>query len=66
MEHLRAYFDRTYGSRSKLAAALNITPSAITQWKSIPPEHVLKVSEITGITPALLRPDMYEGMERVA
>lgn len=66
MDHLLAYFHQNYGSRTKLAAWLEITPSAITQWKAIPPEHVRKVSDFTGIAPALLCPDLYEGMEKVA
>lgn len=37
------------GSAAKLAAALGITRSAVSQWKWIPGKHVRKVSEVTDI-----------------
>jgi DNA-binding transcriptional regulator YdaS (Cro superfamily) len=39
----------TMGSAAKLAAALGITRSAVSQWRRIPAWHMAKVSEITGI-----------------
>lgn len=65
MEHLHSFFQSSYGSRSKLATALGITPGAITQWKAVPAEHVLKVEEFTGVSRYLLRPDVF-GKEEAA
>lgn len=66
MEHLLAYFQQNYGSRTKLAARLKITPSAITQWRAVPPEHVLDVEDMTGISRHLLRPDVFGAAEAAA
>lgn len=37
------------GSAAKLAAALGITRSAVSQWRWIPGKHVRQVSRVTGI-----------------
>jgi DNA-binding transcriptional regulator YdaS (Cro superfamily) len=37
------------GSAAKLAAALGITRSAVSQWQTIPSWHIADVSRITGI-----------------
>lgn len=37
------------GSATKLAAALGITRSAVSQWRTIPAWHISKVSQVTGI-----------------
>jgi DNA-binding transcriptional regulator YdaS (Cro superfamily) len=37
------------GSAAKLAAALGITRSAVSQWHTIPQWHIARVSEVTGI-----------------
>jgi len=44
------------GSAAKLAAALGITRSAVSQWRSIPQWHIGKVSEVTGIPVSELIP----------
>lgn len=62
MDHLLAYFKANRGTQRKLAEFLKLYPSTLSQWKTIPAEHVRKVAEFTGIEPALLRPDLYEGM----
>lgn len=62
MEKLIAYLKANRGKQTELAAFLGLYPSTVSQWKSIPPEHVRKVSEFTGIEPALLSPDLYAGM----
>ncbi len=36
-----------------------ITPQAISQWKVVPPEKVLKVEQITGVSRYELRPDVF-------
>jgi DNA-binding transcriptional regulator YdaS (Cro superfamily) len=47
------------GGGSKLARALGLTRQAIYQWDSIPPDHVLKVEQVTGVPRSHLRPDLY-------
>ncbi|MEN5278108.1 Cro/CI family transcriptional regulator [Brucella sp. TWI432] len=42
-----------------LARALNIKHPSIYRWTRIPPEHVLKIEEVTGIPCSELRPDIY-------
>jgi DNA-binding transcriptional regulator YdaS (Cro superfamily) len=42
-----------------VAAALGITPGAVSQWDAVPPERVLDVERITGIPRHELRPDLY-------
>jgi DNA-binding transcriptional regulator YdaS (Cro superfamily) len=37
------------GSAAKLADALGITRSAVSQWRWIPGKHVRKVASVTGI-----------------
>lgn len=37
------------GSAAKLAAAIGVTRSAVSQWRWIPGKHVRKVAEVTGI-----------------
>ena len=66
MEHLVAYFKANRGQQKKLAAELGLYPSTVSQWKAVPAEHVRKVADFTGIAPALLRPDLFEGMESAA
>lgn len=47
------------GSANKLAEGLGITPQALSQWKRVPPLRVLAVSQLTGLAPHILRPDVY-------
>ena len=49
------------GGASKLARALGITRQAVEQWKGrvVPPEHVLEIEKITGVSRYELRPDIY-------
>lgn len=66
MEHLVAYLKANRGQQKKLAAELGLYPSTVSQWKAVPAEHVRKVADFTGIAPAVLRPDLFEGMESAA
>ncbi len=62
MEHLIAWFNDTRGRRAIAAKMLHITMAAITQWENrgkIPPEYVLDLERLTGITRYQLRPDIY-------
>jgi DNA-binding transcriptional regulator YdaS (Cro superfamily) len=47
------------GGQSALAKALNVTPQAVQQWKRVPPERVLDVERITGISRYELRSDVF-------
>lgn len=46
---------------SKLARLLNVTPSAVHQWKRVPAERVIDVERATEskVTRYDLRPDLY-------
>ena len=59
METLLEYLDAEHGRRKALAAALNVTPGAISQWDRVPAERVIDVERLTGIPRESLRPDLY-------
>lgn len=42
-----------------LARYLEITPSAVSQWKRVPAEHIGKVAEFTGLPHQVIRPDLF-------
>ena len=50
---------RRVGSPARLAKLLGITRQAIQQWKSVPPERVLALENISGVSRYELRPDIY-------
>lgn len=54
------------GQQIRLAKHLGLYPSTVSQWQSVPAEHVRAVAEFTGIEPAKLRPDLYAGMVEAA
>jgi len=43
----------------RLAGALKIKPQAVSQWKLVPADRVLKVEKLTGISRHELRPDVF-------
>ena len=47
------------GGKAALAKALGITKSAVSQWKELPPKHVLKVAQLSGFKCHELRPDIF-------
>lgn len=51
------------GSQSALARLCGVSQQSVSKWvlldKELPPEHVLKVEEATGISRHDLRPDIY-------
>jgi DNA-binding transcriptional regulator YdaS (Cro superfamily) len=59
MEELTKWFDAKHGRRIEVVRALGLSPGAVTQWRQVPAEHVLKVEEVTGISRYTLRPDVF-------
>lgn len=53
--------DKVFGKcpRPLLAEKLGITLQAVAQWPRVPPARVHEVSDITGIPPHELRPDIF-------
>lgn len=47
------------GGGAAVGRALGLTRQAIYQWTEIPPQHVLKLEEISGVPRHELRPDLY-------
>ncbi len=58
MEKFRAYLEGERGRASKLAAAIKVSPSAISMWEQVPADRVGEVAAATGIPPEELRPDL--------
>ena len=54
------------GSVKALAEAAGVRPQAVSQWRAIPAERVVRISEATGIPRHELRPDLYETPEAAA
>ena len=49
---------RRWGDCSRIAAACNVTPQAVSQWKTVPTHHVETVARLLGVTPDRIRPDL--------
>ncbi|WP_253538788.1 transcriptional regulator [Erwinia aphidicola] len=52
------------GSARALACKLGVSPMSISYWQHrssgmVPAERVIRVFEVTGVTPHELRPDLY-------
>lgn len=48
------------GGPSALARAIGgITPQAVSQWGKVPPDRVLDVERVTGVSRHELRPDIF-------
>jgi TorA maturation chaperone TorD len=50
---------RKAGGVGPLAQALGLTRTMLSNWESIPAEHVLDVEALTGVARTVLRPDLY-------
>lgn len=46
-------------SKAFAEKGIEITSQAISQWKKAPPDRVLVIEQITGVSRHLLRPDIY-------
>jgi hypothetical protein len=49
----------TRGMAGKIAARLDLSREAVRMWKSVPANHVLVVAEMLGMSPQMVRPDIY-------
>lgn len=61
----RAVFE--LGGVLNFAEKLKINPGTVYLWKSgkIPENRMLEIERLSGIGRELLRPDLYEGFERI-
>jgi DNA-binding transcriptional regulator YdaS (Cro superfamily) len=50
---------RIAGGQSALGRELGVTQQAVFQWKQAPPQHVITIEDLTGISRDLLRPDIF-------
>lgn len=50
---------RKAGGAGALAQALGLAEPSVSNWRSIPAEHVLEVEALTGVARTILRPDLY-------
>lgn len=50
---------KNVGSSRALAAAIGVTPQALSQWDKVPPLRVLDVERVSGVHRSRLRPDLY-------
>lgn len=53
-------------SLASLARHLGITRGAIAQWDRVPAERIFVVARFTGLSPEVIRPDLYEGDQEAA
>jgi DNA-binding transcriptional regulator YdaS (Cro superfamily) len=47
------------GSYYRLAKLLNLTPTAVLEWKQVPMHRVFEVEAATGVSRETLRPDYF-------
>jgi DNA-binding transcriptional regulator YdaS (Cro superfamily) len=60
---LKAAIEAAGGMR-KLASRLQISYQAIQHWRRIPAERLIDIERVTGISRAVLRPDLYKDWGR--
>lgn len=59
MEKLIEFFKANRGMQVRLARHLGLQPSTVSQWRSVPVEHLPEVSKFTGIPREELVPDAF-------
>ncbi|NTG73263.1 helix-turn-helix domain-containing protein [Agrobacterium rhizogenes] len=59
MDKLIEYLRAERGRLSKLANRVGVNPSAVSQWKTVPVEHLAEVADFTGIPREELCPDAF-------
>jgi len=57
-ELIRQAADRC-GGVVAMSLALGLSRAAVSQWTRVPPEHVLDVERLTGVSRHVLRPDVF-------
>lgn len=50
---------KSMGGVVRLAEELGLSRGAVSLWKRVPPEHVLDVERLTGVSRHELRPDIF-------
>ena len=55
-----AFIRANRGMAVRIADALGIKSQAVYDWKKVPPTRVLTVSEIIGMRPEEIRPDVFK------
>ena len=48
-----------HGLATRIAGELGLSYQAVQQWRRVPPEHVMAVSEMLGMRPEDIRPDIF-------
>jgi DNA-binding transcriptional regulator YdaS (Cro superfamily) len=51
---------KSAGGTRRLAALLDISPSAVAQWHHVPAERLIQVETETGVPRHILRPDLFQ------
>jgi hypothetical protein len=46
-------------TRAEMARRLGISRAAVAQWRKVPAERLVEVERVTGISRAILRPDLF-------
>lgn len=59
MEKLIEFFKANRGTQIRLAERIGLRPSTVSQWKSVPVEHLAEVSDFTGIPREDLCPNAF-------
>jgi DNA-binding transcriptional regulator YdaS (Cro superfamily) len=59
MEKLNEFFKANRGMQIRLARHLGLQPSTVSQWRSVPVEHLAEVADFTGIAREELLPDAF-------
>lgn len=59
MIEIQEFLRMKRGLRAEVARELGITHAAVRQWQEVPAERCWRVSEIVGIPPHILRPDVF-------
>ena len=57
---------RAAGGVTELARRVGISQPSVSNWSRVPAERVLAVEALTGVTRAILRPDLYDENNRTA
>ncbi|MDR7027241.1 transcriptional regulator [Rhizobium rosettiformans] len=50
---------KAVGGPAEMARRIGVTVQAVCQWKKVPPNRVLTVERVSGVSRSDLRPDLY-------